>query len=259
MQQTGGAHVAAGILAFVVGACGGSVGDVSRGRTVDHPADAGTPTNGDVDAPTNGDADADATSASDTAPPLLPRNPRCPEVTPRDGDPCDGLSPFGCEYGGDQFGRCTTYAACAPDSGGTRRFRVQTPSACRPQNPPQCPPTSSPFHQTGSPVGGKTVCDLLGVDAGSDVPLVSCFYATEMCAWVYSSLNGCGFDCVSYSDFAQWTPPCPWPRPLIGDACGVSAHECVYHEVPCAYASAGPPMICQNGYWERDTRPMCIP
>jgi len=142
-------------------------------------------------------------------------------------------------------------------AGGAFGFHIDSPGSCKPENPPTCPETPAPFHAITT---STNLCDLLvgRRDASTGSEIVSCYYDQEMCAWVDSS-TGCNYDCVAYSSFSLGPSPCPWPRPRAGDACGPSARECVYHDLPCSTASAGPPLVCENGYWERDTRPMCIP
>jgi hypothetical protein len=69
-------------------------------------------------------------------------DPRCPPSPPTPGDPCDPKPvPLQCEYGGDAWGRCTTFAECslvAVDGGGQFEFGASQGNDCAP-NQQACP------------------------------------------------------------------------------------------------------------------------
>jgi hypothetical protein len=184
--------------------------------------------------------------AGTTATPPGGRDPRCPANPPSDGDPCSpDLSPIECEYGGDAFGQCTTFAECALSyTDGAFRFRVAAPTACAPPNPQDCPASfalaTSRAPQNPSP--GSTCYYPEGV-CGCVVPRAGVMLATMTppCTWICR--NGASGD--------SWLEPgCPWPRPLAGDPCATDL-RCDYDGECSGEPSLGPGMICQQGHWLR--------
>ena len=74
------------------------------------------------------DAGAPPMPRVDGAPPSgQARDPRCPSKAPSLGDACNPMpAPLDCEYGGDAWGRCTTFALCALQPGGSFGFQTST-------------------------------------------------------------------------------------------------------------------------------------
>jgi hypothetical protein len=174
--------------------------------------------------------------SSSPQPAQEPRDPRCPATPPATGTQCDPRpAPLECEYGGDAFGRCTTFAACAMQSDASFAFVVEggNDAICGP-NPAQCP-SSFASGTTEMSSGSAPAC----------TNALVCAYAEGVC--------GCGTD----SSASTWAcrardvgGACPSRRPLAGDGCPSEGATCRYDE-PCANdLSLGPSLICQNGYWE---------
>jgi hypothetical protein len=195
------------------------------------------------------DASAPTEDAGASYPIPTGRDPRCPANPPASGDPCSpDPAPLECEYGGDAFHRCTTYAACVMDLSGAFHFSVDPPSACTPPNPPACP---SSFAEA-STLAARLDADGGSIDAGSPLDGIVCNYAEGVC--------GCGIPyrgatCVWSCNSGRSLPDggtdsrCPMPRPLAGDPC-TPGLECAY-DVGCGDTrSLGPSMICTAGYWE---------
>jgi hypothetical protein len=177
---------------------------------------------------------------SDTSRALAPgmRDPGCPSSPPPPGTPCNPQPPpLECEYGGDAWGRCTTFAACAEQPGGGFAFQFDPQSACSP-NPTSCPST---FSDGLALAGSATVMD---ADGGCPGPSIVCSYPEGVCGCL-PRLSGCQWNCRSRTSVA----PCPAVRPLAGDPCFNEGEQCPYGD-PCQYElSLGPSMTCQHGNW----------
>jgi len=182
--------------------------------------------------------------AGTTAPATEERDPRCPASPPSDGDPCSPEpSPIECEYGGDAFGQCATFAECAlSNTDRTFRFQVDAPDQCTPTNATECPAT---FDEAAS---------LAAQYADGSHP--ACHYAEGVCSCVATGgfmipgAPSCHWTCRNgRGGNAALDPGCPWPRPLAGDPCPAGL-RCNYDGGDCGtMPSLGPGMLCQNGYW----------
>jgi hypothetical protein len=178
------------------------------------------------------------------------RDPRCPATPPASGDPCSpDPAPLECEYGGDAFHRCTTYAACVMDLSGAFHFSVDPASPCTLRSSPACP---SSFGEA------SVLADQLGadgglVDPGSPLNGLLCNYPEGVCACgpFTSSPGPCSWICRGAPSPAGGGPTtrCPMPRPLAGDPCTPGV-ECDYARGCGDPLSLGFSMICQSGYWE---------
>ena len=192
------------------------------------------------------DAPGESTPADGgaTAPTTEERDPRCPAAPPSDGDPCSPEpSPIECEYGGDAFGQCATFAECAlSNTDRTFRFQVDAPGPCTPPNPKGCPATFAATASMPAP--------------NPDGSGPTCHYAEGVCDCVASGgfmipgKPSCHWMCRDAAGGdGSLDPGCPWPRPLAGDRCPVGL-RCNYDGGDCAtMPSLGPGMLCQNGYW----------
>jgi len=171
-----------------------------------------------------------------------PRDPRCPADVPAAGKPCDPRpAPLECEYGGDAFGRCTTFAACALQPDGSFAFVVDRDTSCGP-NPAACP--------------ASFAAAMAGVDGGG---APACVRTSLVCAYP-EGVCGCGTDSStstwacrardSVTEYPRGAGTCPSTRPLAGDGCASEGASCGYGS-PCSPdLSLGPSLICENGYWE---------
>ena len=173
------------------------------------------------------------------------RDPGCPSSAPAPGTSCNPQPPpLECEYGGDSWGRCTTFAACAAQPDGGYQFQIVPPSGC-PPNPTQCPPTfSAGLALAGSSMSGSA-------DAGSYSLNLTCNYPEGVCGCLACS-SGCYWTCRARTDVAapaDGGAPCPIARPLAGDPCASEGAQCNYDN-PCQpELSLGPSMVCQHGNW----------
>jgi hypothetical protein len=183
------------------------------------------------------------------------RDPRCPAKAPAMGDPCvPDLAPLECEYGGDAWKRCTTFAQCALDRDEAFHFRIDPASPCTAPNAPECPATFSDATALAAQLGDAGAPPLATSDAGAGADGLACNYSEGACGCMsgpsLSFPNRCFWTCRSGAALGavDGGTPCPWPRPLAGDPCAAGL-ECNY-DVPCgAGDSLGPSMVCPNGYW----------
>jgi hypothetical protein len=202
---------------------------------------------------------ADAAPATGSVPdgsplPRQPRDPRCPASAPSMGDACNPAPPpLECEYGGDAWGRCTTFAICGLKPDGSFAFVTSTDKSCTP-NPAACPAAF------GSPSEGGDAA----VPVDANIPPGSsctnnglqCAYTEGACqcfpAWSGDGGVALSWTCRARSDVRS-NPSgqgCPTQRPLAGDGCPLEGQHCAYGS-PCGLApSLGPSLFCVNGYWE---------
>jgi hypothetical protein len=174
-----------------------------------------------------------------------PRDPRCPASPPAATQPCNpSPTPLECEYGGDVHGRCTTLLICALLPDGTFHFTSPPGSgssnSSRPcgTNPPGCPSTYA-----------SAMADDVGADAGlcSGTAALLCDYAEGVCGCGNGS-SASGWTCAPRAPAGGACPSTE--RPLAGDRCTNEGQLCDYGS-PCVSGTwAGPPMLCENGYWE---------
>ncbi len=193
------------------------------------------------------------------------RDPRCPATPPEPGDPCSpDPAPLECEYGGDSFGRCTTFAECVLDLDlldGTYHYQLDSATDCTPPNPGECPSTSEAAvelaeREVDADAGVALFLSDAGIlDAGTISAGLVCNYPDGLCACepvqLLSGASGCIWTCRSGTALTAegTTTACPWPRPLAGDPCQPGL-LCEYDDLPCGgKLSFGPSMICQSGYW----------
>ena len=174
---------------------------------------------------------------------------RCPATPPSTGDPCSpDPAPLECEYGGDSFHNCTTYAACVMDLDGAFHFSVDPPGPCTPPNPPACPRT---FLEARTLAVELSTSDGGAADAGAAPYGLKCQYAEGICGCTSPHFSRCTWSCRGGAelDDGGTDSDCPMPRPLAGDPCS-PGQECSYARGCGDQTSLGPSMICQNGYWE---------
>jgi hypothetical protein len=206
-------------------------------------------------ADTGVDASVPAAIPEASSPAPQARDPRCPVAAPSPGDACDpNPAPLGCEYGGDAWGRCTTFAICALQPDGSFVFATSEDHSCT-ANPGTCPGV----------FGKATEGQDAEVPADADIPLgstctnngISCSYSEGVCTCVPAFTADSGvvlsWNCRARTDVSSADPTaavCSAQRPLAGDGCHVEGQMCEY-DSPCGPApSLGPSMICLNGYWE---------
>jgi hypothetical protein len=169
------------------------------------------------------------------------RDARCPDEPPADGDPCSPVpAPLECEYGGDTWGRCTTFTACSLGFDGVFRFATDPATDCTLPNAAECPATFSEASETSA--------------ISDELAKATCNYEEGVCACAPNTGAGfrrsCDWTCRAASSVinAGTRTPCPWPRPLAGDPCS-AGDDCAYDE-PCdAGTSLGPQMVCRSGHW----------
>jgi hypothetical protein len=196
-------------------------------------------------------SDRDAGPSQDAAP-LLPagvRDPRCPSAPPSQGDSCNPEpAPLECEYGGNAWARCTTFAECAVQPDGEFRFQLDPVSGCGP-NAPQCP---SSFAEGVAMAGSGSPADAGSCSAFGTV----CDYAEGVCG-----CDGCSWLCRSRTDVASTSAKdsCPERRPLAGDPCVVESQICDYDRLCLPAISLGPSMICQHGNWVQTSEAASCP
>jgi hypothetical protein len=162
----------------------------------------------------------------------------CPATEPAAGSTCtpNGQYVLACEYGGDQYGDCTTELECASqDSSGSFTWTSSGPEAiCGPQ-PAACPDTLADVPQGGA-------CD--------DTSIV-CGYPEGRCGCLPCGTITAGPEATGYWNCREWSSvgdACPTPRPKLGDACSTEGARCDY-DACCTGPSLGPSMQCENGYW----------
>jgi hypothetical protein len=172
------------------------------------------------------------------------RDPRCPASAAAAGEPCNPVpAPLWCEYGGDQYGRCTMLLVCALQRDGTFQFTSPFGSSggstlpCG-TNPPGCPDTYA-----------SAMADEAGADAGlcAASRTLLCDYPEGVCGCGTGSSES-GWTCAPR---ASVDADCPAKRPYAGDRCPTEGQQCWYGS-PCVGGTwVGPPVFCANAYWER--------
>ena len=180
------------------------------------------------------------------------RDPRCPSKAPSPGDACNPMpAPLDCEYGGDTWGRCTTFALCALQPDGSFGFQTSTDTSCGP-NPAPCPAAyGTSTEGPGAPSGdGDVPAGSTCSDNG-----IACSYAEGVCscepAFAADASVVLSWNCRARTDVTASPSAltCPAKRPLAGDGCSSEGEKCGY-DSPCGpQPSLGPGMICTNGYW----------
>lgn len=180
---------------------------------------------------------ADASAEGGPPMPSGARDPRCPAASPAAGQSCDPRpAPLECEYGGNDYGRCTTFAACLLQTSGCFQFQVEAPSRCG-ANAAACPVTFS-SGVAAEVASNSGLCQ--------STPLL-CDYREGVCG-CGSAASASAWTCMDRPDGGA---ACPTERPLAGDRCVTDGSVCEYG-LPCAAGTyLGPAMICENGYWQR--------
>jgi hypothetical protein len=199
------------------------------------------------------DATTPGLDGGNGAEPPETRDPRCPSSVPADGDPCSPVpAPLECEYGGDAFRRCTTFAECTLSfSDGTFHFKVDVPTDCTKENPAECPPIFAAARSLSSQPADAGAA---GPDAAAPAAVqATCNYPEGVCGCVMSrgdflAATACDWICRSGARDQWLASGCQWPRPLAGDRC-TPGLECDYDAQCSGEPSLGPGMICENGYW----------
>ena len=159
------------------------------------------------------------------------RPTRCSAEAPSEGEPCAGPSTLACEWGGDDFGRCTTVGTCPAG-----RWLLTKTAGC-PEAPQHelCPSDYGSLKEGGACPGelaaGRMFCDYEQAHC-----------ACSSCVDVSGSSDGPKWQCQRW--FTKGYPE------RLGDACDLPRD--FRGSGLCEPLATHIPMQCsESGYWER--------
>ena len=161
---------------------------------------------------------------------------RCPAAVPADGEPCMGPpgTTLACEYGGNTYTRCTTFAICAADEANPAfRWIVGRPDPGCGIQPQRCAATF----------------DAVKVDSPCTQLDITCDYPEGACGCVSCASDGGSPGAWQCRRWSEAGAGCPARRPRAGTPCPVDDVICSWNQC-CSGLSLGEDQQCQLGSWE---------
>jgi len=161
-----------------------------------------------------------------------PARADCPTSVPVDGTACSGTD--ACEYGGDAYGLCSTFATCTVGI-----WKVYAAEAGCGTNAADCPAFGAVTEGAICPLADHTSL---------------CVYANGVCS--------CPAQCFGANSVLEWAWACrPWLpaqtgcpgiRPRLGTACSQEGQWCSWSGC-CGAVPLGPDEKCSDAGWTADT------